>query len=126
MGTKGYTFEGPFWVKNGRVVDWDREEEKRAKKLVQREAERLVCSFEAAKKDGFQKFIMFLHYPPTSILEDKSAFTDIAERYGAEQVIYAHCHGISRFRDSLEGRHNGITYTLASGDYLNWMPLRIL
>jgi predicted phosphohydrolase len=40
---------------------------------------------------------MFLHYPPTSIMERRSAFTDMAEEYGAEQVIYA--HGQSRSRD---------------------------
>ena len=126
VGTKGHTFEGPFYVKNGRVVDWDREQEQRAEKLAAREAERVVASFEAAKADGYCRFIMFLHYPPTSILESDSVFTRIAERYGAEQVIYAHCHGASRFHDSLEGRHNGIIYSLVSGDSLNWLPLRIL
>ena len=40
---------------------------------------------------------MFLHYPPTSIMERRSAFTDMAEEYGAEQVIYS--HGLSRSRD---------------------------
>jgi len=38
-----------------------------------------------------------LHYPPTNILEWRSGFTDMAEEYGAEQVIYA--HGQSRSRD---------------------------
>ena len=42
-------------------------------------------------------FILFLHYPPTSILDRHSGFTDMAEEYGAEQVIYA--HGQSRSRD---------------------------
>ena len=31
--------------------------------------ERLRCSFEVAKAAGYEKFIMFLHYPPTSIGE---------------------------------------------------------
>ena len=39
---------------------------------------------------------MFLHYPPTSILDRRSSFTDMAEEYGVEQVIYA--HGQSRSR----------------------------
>ena len=42
------------------------------------------------------------------------------------QVIYAHCHGEHRFHDSIEGRHHGIMYRLVSGDYLKWVPLRIL
>ena len=93
---------------------------------MEREAERLEASFEAARADGFSRFIMFLHYPPTSILESNSAFTAMAEAYGAEQVIYAHCHGESRFHDSIEGRLHGITYRLVSGDYLRWMPARII
>ena len=126
VGTKGYTFEGPFLVRGRRIVDWDRAEEEHAKKLVEREAERLRASFEAAKADGFSRFVAFLHYPPTNILETRSAFTDMAEEYGAEQVIYAHCHGSSRFHDSLEGRHRGVLYRLASGDFLGWTPLRVL
>ena len=54
VGTKGYTFEGPFrvdWL--GHVIDWDEEAEKHAQKLVRREAERLRTSFEAAKTDGY-------------------------------------------------------------------------
>ena len=66
--------------------------------------------------------IMFLHYPPTNILERRSGFTDMAEEYGAEQVIYAHCHGQSRFHDSIEGRFHGVEYRLVSGDYLVWKP----
>ena len=127
VGTKGYTFEGPFWINaRGRVVGWDEKNEEHAKKLVERELQRLRLSFEAARADGYRRYIMFLHYPPTNILEERSAFTDMAEAYGAEQVIYAHCHGQSRFHDSLEGRFRGVEYRLVSGDYLLWVPARIL
>ena len=126
VGTKGYTFEGPFYVRGGRIIGWDEAEAAHAQKLIEREAERLRASFEAAKADGFSRFIMCLHYPPTSILERNSAFTALAEHYGAEKVIYAHCHGESRFHDSIEGRHHGIEYRLVSGDYLRWRPERIL
>ena len=126
VGTKGFTFEGPFYVRGGKIVDWDRDAEQHAEKLIAREAERLKVSFEAALADGYSKFIMFLHYPPTSILEKNSVFTAMAERYGAEQVIYAHCHGTRRFHDSLEGRHHGIMYHLVSGDFLQWIPMRVL
>ena len=97
-----------------------------AKKLVERELVRLRKSFELAKADGYRKFIMFLHYPPTNILEERSGFTDMAEEYGAEQVIYAHSHGESRFHDSIEGEYRGRVYHLVSGDYLRWKPLKVL
>ena len=127
VGTKGFVFEGPFWIDRlGRVVDWDEEAEEHAKKIVKRELKRLRDSFEAAEKDGFRKFIMFLHYPPTSILEEESGFTKMAEEYGAEQVIYAHSHGESRFHDSIEGEFHGVRYQLVSGDFLKWKPFKVL
>ena len=127
VGTKGYTFEGPFYLDwRGRIIGWDEKAEEHAKKLVERELERLRCSFEAAKADGYRRYVMFLHYPPTNILEQESAFTAMAEEYGAEQVIYAHCHGETRFHDSIEGEKNGIIYSLVSGDYRKWVPLKLL
>ena len=127
VGTKGFTFEGPFYIdRRGRIAGWDEAAAEHAAKLVEREAARLRLSFEAARRDGFRRFLMFLHYPPTSILEDESVFTAMAEEYGAEQVVYAHIHGESRFHDSLEGERRGVVYTLASGDRLNWEPIRIM
>ena len=42
VGTKGYTFEGPFYVNaGGQIIGWNSEDEAHAQKLVQREAERL-------------------------------------------------------------------------------------
>ncbi|MBQ7563879.1 MAG: metallophosphoesterase [Lachnospiraceae bacterium] len=127
VATKGFTFEGPFYLdRYGRITGWDEEAEEHAKKLVDRELKRLRNAFESAKTDGYRKFIMFLHYPPTNILEERSEFTDMAEEYGAEQVVYAHCHGESRFHDSIEGEYRGRIYHLTSGDYLRWKPLNIL
>lgn len=127
VGTKGFTFEGPFYLDHwGRIIGWDEENEIHAKKLVDRELQRLRKSFELARKDGYRKFIMFLHYPPTNVLEETSGFTDMAEEYGAEYVVYAHCHGESRFHDSIQGEYRGRIYYLVSGDYLRWKPMKLL
>lgn len=126
-GTKGFTFEGPFYIdRKGNVAGWDGEAAARAEKLVAREVERLRVSLDAAKADGYRRFILFLHFPPTNILEKDSAFTRLAEEYGAEQVIYAHCHGQARFFDSIQGTYNGVRYSLVSGDYRKWLPYRVL
>lgn len=127
VGTKGYCFEGPFYLdRYGHVTGWDEEEAAHAEKLVGREAGRLQVSFEAARADGFRKFIMFLHYPPTNVLQSNSIFTKMAEKYGAEQVIYGHCHGERRFHDSIRGKKRGILYSLVSGDCLRWHPMKVL
>ena len=113
VGTKGYCYEGLDTILH-------------AEKLIEREAKRLKASFEAARADGYEKFIMFLHYPPTSIGEKESRFTLMAKAYGAEQVVYAHCHGKERFHDSLMGDVGGVRYSLVSGDYLDFKPALIL
>lgn len=127
VGTKGCCFEGPFYLnRRGEIIGWDQEAEARAEALIEREAARLRQSFEAARADGFHIFLMFLHYPPTSILERRSVFTELAEEYGAHQVVYAHSHGAERFHGSLEGNVRCIDYSLVSGDYLRWKPKKIL
>ena len=127
VGTKGYTFEGPFYInRKGHIVDWDKVREAEAERLVERETERLRLSFEDAGRQGYRKFLVFLHYPPTNIMQKSSAFTWLCQSYGAEQVVYAHCHGTHHFHDSLLGLKDGIRYSLASGDYLGWKPLKIL
>jgi len=113
VGTKGYCYEG--------LDSFDH-----FLKIRSRELKRLRLSFDAAASAGFGKFIMLLHYPPTTIGEQSSPFTEMAEHFGAEQVIYAHCHGKARFDDSFRGRVNGIEYRLASGDFLNFRPLKVL
>lgn len=127
VGTKGYTFEGPFYLNHrGQIVGWDEEKEAHARKLVSREMDRLRESFRQAQEAGYRKFIMFLHYPPTNILEKTSPFTEIAEEYGVETVVYSHCHGESRFGDSIRGEYRGVNYMLVSGDYLNFRPALVL
>lgn len=127
VGTKGFTFEGPFYLDRwGNITGWDEEREAHAEKLIRREMGRLRTSFELAKQSGYRKYIMFLHYPPTSILESESPFTRIAGEYGAEAVVYSHCHGESRFGDSIRGMNRGIRYMLVSGDYLNFRPAAVL
>ena len=113
VGTKGRCYEG-------------KETYEHFEKVRDRELRRLQVSFGSAAAAGFRKFIMFLHYPPTSVGEEESPFTRLAERYGVSKVVYSHCHGEEKFDDSLKGYVNGIEYKLVSGDYLNFMPEKIL
>lgn len=127
VGTKGFCFEGPYYLNAYRqVIGWDEEKAEHAKKIIKRELDRLRESFEAARADGFTKYIMFLHFPPTNLLESESGFTRMAEEYGAERVIYAHLHGQSKFRLSVLGEFHGVGYSLAAGDYLRWKPLKVM
>ncbi|MDO4454707.1 MAG: metallophosphoesterase [Eubacteriales bacterium] len=113
VGTKGYCYEG-------------KDNAEHFLKIRDREIERLKVSFESAREAGYEKFLMFLHYPPTTIGEMESPFTLMAQSYGAEKVIYSHCHGKERYDDSFKGYVNGIEYKLVSGDYLKFKPERIM
>lgn len=113
VGTKGRCYEGKDTYEH-------------FEKIRDRELRRLQASFDSAAAAGFRKFIMFLHYPPTSVGEEESPFTRLAEQYGVSKVVYSHCHGEEKFDDSLKGYVNGIEYKLVSGDYLNFMPEKIL
>ncbi len=127
VGTKGFCFEGPFRAdRSGHILGWEQAAKEHADELVLRELDRLEASFASAIAAGFSRFIMLLHYPPTSVIERESGFTRMAEKYRVEQVVYAHCHGENRFHDSIIGMHKGVRYDLASGDYLKWKPLRIM
>ena len=75
---------------------------------------------------GVPKTIDNDHYPPTSIGEMESGFTEMAKEYGAEQVVYSHCHGEARYQDSFLGEVDGIEYKLVSSDYLRFRPEKIL
>ena len=50
----------------------------------------------------------------------------MAKEYGAEQVVYSHCHGEARYQDSFLGEVDGIEYKLVSSDYLRFQPEKIL
>ena len=113
VGTKGYCYEGKDSYEHFLMIR-------------ERETERLEVSLEAAKNAGYRKFIIFLHFPPTSIGEPDSPFTRLAEKYHAEQLIYSHSHGRARFDDSIKGMYNGVLYRLVSGDYLGFRPEKLL
>ena len=48
------------------------------------------------------------------------------QAYGAELVVYSHCHGEARYQDSFLGEVNGVDYRLVSADYLNFRPEKIM
>ena len=62
---------------------------------------------------------MMLHYPTFNEKNSSSAFTELAEKYGVEHVVYAHLHGFS-CKNAFEGERNGVKYTLCSCDHLDF------
>ena len=95
-------------------------------KIYSREQVRLKLSLEAAKSQGFKKFIIMLHYPPTNEKFEESEFTKIIKEYKVEKVIYGHLHGPVLLGNLLNGYFENVEYILTSADYLDFNPKRIL
>lgn len=95
-------------------------------KIYKREIIRLKLSLDAAKKEGFKKIIVMLHYPPTNEKFQKSDLVNIIEEYGVEKVIYGHLHGPALQGKLLNGVWDGVEYMLTSADYIDFNPKRLL
>lgn len=94
------------------------------RKIYNRELIRLKLSLDKAASDGFEKFIVMLHYPPTNDKFDGSGFTDVIKAYNVKKVVYGHLHGPFNYK-ILEGEKEGTEYILASCDYLDFKPKKI-
>ncbi|APC42113.1 metallophosphoesterase [Clostridium estertheticum] len=94
-------------------------------KIYNRELIRLRISLDAAVKSGYKKFIVMLHYPPTTDKFEETELISIVKEYNVSKVIYGHLHGPSLNR-LYEGNIEGVDYIVTSCDYLNFDPLKIL
>lgn len=94
-------------------------------KIYSRELIRLRLSLDSAKKSGFNKFIVMIHYPPTNEKFEESDFIKIFKEYNVEKVIYGHLHGPSLYK-VLNGEKDGIEYIMTSADYINFNPQKVM
>ncbi|GAB6149529.1 serine/threonine protein phosphatase [Clostridium novyi A str. BKT29909] len=94
-------------------------------KIYKREQIRLRISLDAAKKAGFEKIIVMVHYPPVNDKFEKTELTEIFNEYNVEKVIYGHLHGPS-LKNIFEGEHEGVEYIMTSCDYIDFDPIKIL
>lgn len=93
-----------------------------AEKLINRESIRLDISLSKSESD---RKIVFMHYPPISILCKQSAFTEVMKKHNVEKCFYGHLHGKAQLAKVL-GFVDGIEYQLISSDFLQFKPLRVL
>ena len=112
-GTRG-------WVIPGSAIFKEDDE-----KIFNREIIRLKLSLDSAKKAGFEKFIVMIHYPPVNETFKDSEFTDIFEEYKVSKVIYGHLHDKSLKR-VMTGIRNNIEYILTSVDYIDFSPVKVM
>ncbi|WP_461207079.1 metallophosphoesterase [Clostridium sp. DL1XJH146] len=98
---------------------------KQDEKIIKREIIRFKLSIEEAKKAGYDKVIIMMHYPPVNETFEASQFTEIFKEYNVEKVIYGHLHGIA-LKNIFEGMHDNIEYIMTSCDYINFDPIKLM
>ena len=103
-------------------VKFDKDDEK----IYKREKLRLKMSLDAAVKAGCEELIVITHYPPTNDKLEESEFTKLFEEYNVKKVIYGHLHGKEFFDMGLRGIRNDVEYILASSDYIDFKPIKIM
>ncbi len=92
-------------------------------KVMARECARLQRSIDEAKKLS-DSVIVFLHYPPTSIIRDCEPIMNVLRENEIKKCFYGHLHG-GAIKSALNGEKDGINFRLISADYLDFCPLFI-
>ncbi|WP_297790896.1 metallophosphoesterase [uncultured Anaerococcus sp.] len=98
--------------------DFDSHDEK----IFNRELIRLENSFKESRNE---KKIVLLHYPPLNVDGSFNEFFDLCKKYEARKVIYGHLHGVGH-KLIKEGKVDGIDVFCVAGDYIDFMPVRIV
>ena len=94
-------------------------------KVLRREVQRLETSIRSALDEGL-KPIVFLHYPPIFATNFNYDILDVLYRYKIEECYYGHIHGKSAHDLCVKNTYDDITFHLIAGDYLQFIPEKIV
>ncbi|MCX7781417.1 MAG: metallophosphoesterase [Negativicutes bacterium] len=87
--------------------------------IYRREIERTRTSLETARKAGFTRIILMLHYPPLYAPDRPSGFTELFAEYNVEICVYGHLHS-EAIKQAPVGMINGTLCHLVSCDALDF------
>ena len=95
-------------------------------KIYLRELGRAELALKASIVKDSDEIIFFTHYPPVrTASEPDSGFAEIMKRYSVKRVVYGHLHGAA-CKNAYVGVYDEIEYLLASSDYLDFMPIKLV
>ena len=94
------------------------------RKIVNREAGRLLASLQAAKALGGIP-VVFLHYPPVYDGMECQALLDIMVENGIPDCYFGHIHGQYAAKKALRGEYKGVRMHLISCDFVNFRPVLV-
>ncbi|MCC8136376.1 MAG: serine/threonine protein phosphatase, partial [Ruminococcus sp.] len=70
--------------------------------------------------------IVFLHYPPIFGSSFNYDILEVLYRYRIQDCYYGHIHGRTGHNMCVQGVYDDINFHLISGDYLQFVPQKIL
>lgn len=94
------------------------------KKIVNREAGRLLASIEEAKSLGGE-LTAFLHYPPIYDGMECRELLDILAENEVKDCYFGHIHGQYAAKKALVGEYRGVRMHLVSCDFVKFSPVFI-
>lgn len=94
------------------------------RRIVSREAGRLLSSIEQAKALGGE-LAAFLHYPPVYDSMECRELLEILRENQIRHCYFGHIHGQYAAKKALAGSYQGIGMHLISCDYVNFAPVPI-
>jgi len=94
-------------------------------KVLKREVQRLETSIRSALAENLEP-IVFLHYPPIFAANFNYGILEVLYRYNIKNCYYGHIHGKSAHELCVTNTYDGINFHLISGDYLQFIPEKIL
>lgn len=94
-------------------------------KILKREVQRLETSIKSALAENLQP-VVFMHYPPIFATNFNYDILDVLYRYDIKDCYYGHIHGRSAHELSIKNTYDGINFHLVSGDYLQFIPEKIM
>ena len=95
-----------------------------AEKVILREAGRLSRSIESALVTGKEP-VVFLHYPVVYESGICHELLEVLKKYDIKRCYFGHIHGEKTGRYE-KYTHDGITFSLASADFLAFCPKKIM
>ncbi|MBR1824195.1 MAG: metallophosphoesterase [Ruminococcus sp.] len=94
-------------------------------KVLKREVQRLETSIKSALAENL-KPIVFLHYPPIFATNFNYDILEVLYRYDISDCYYGHIHGRSAHELCVKNTYDGINFHLIAGDYLQFIPEKIM
>lgn len=110
-GTRGWMSES-----NSNFDDHD-------EKIYRRELMRLDNSFKSVRND--KPIIAILHYPPFGRDRKLNEFFYKCRDRGVKYLIYGHLHGVGH-KLIIEGNIEGVELKCVAGDYIDFVPQRLV